>query len=327
MMTKLLSMLALVAVLLVAGCGGDEESGGASEDAGGPETTDLTVGVIPQADATPVYVAIEKGLFEQEGLNVKARPSAGGAAGIPTLVSGDVQIDVGNIVSVLQARQEGIEVTALENMDIIPPDTVMLASSKSSEIKSAEDLEDRKVTIAINTARNLGELMVRQAWEGAGLDWADVKLVQIEFPQMYPALDRGDVDLAWLPEPFKTQAEGDGAHMVIDTTFTEPPMADGMPSAFPVVTDEFLEQNPETLAAFDRAVTKAGQMIEDDPSIAEQTIPTFTELPAEVVGQIKLPTYAPPDTDPAALEKIAQLAEDYGLIEQAPPVEEFFHGG
>jgi ABC-type nitrate/sulfonate/bicarbonate transport system substrate-binding protein len=321
-MRKRLAALCVVSLLTVVGCGDDDDSNG--EGGGGGGTTNLTVGVIPVTDAAPVYVAIEKGLFKAEGLNVKARPSAGGAAGIPTLVSGDVQIDVGNMISVLQARQEGIEVTAIPGLDVIPPDTTMLMSAADSPIKSPDDLQGRKVRVAVNTAGNLGELMIRAAWERAGLDWNDVKLVQIEFPEMIPALDRGDVDLAWLPEPFKTQAEADGGHVILDTTFTEPPMEEGMPSGFPVVTDEFLEQNQEPVEKFVRAVQRAGQMLEDDPKLAEEIIPTFTQLPVEVVRQIKLPQYAP-EPNPEAMETIAGLAEKYGLISEAPPVDDFFH--
>jgi NitT/TauT family transport system substrate-binding protein len=59
MRSRFSNCLALVAVLVAAGCGGEDRDRG---------QTAVTVGVLPITAVAPVYVAIERGYFADEGL-------------------------------------------------------------------------------------------------------------------------------------------------------------------------------------------------------------------------------------------------------------------
>src|SRR5688572_18685688 len=82
--------------LAVAGCGddGDEPGGGGGS---GPATVEIAT--IPTAAAAPLFVGIEQGFFRDEELDVKTQFAAGGAAIIPAIQSGDMDIGFGNTVS------------------------------------------------------------------------------------------------------------------------------------------------------------------------------------------------------------------------------------
>ena len=55
----------------------------AGEPAGEPEKADIKLGIIPIADVAPVFIGIEQGFFEDEGLTVSTEFAQGGAASIP----------------------------------------------------------------------------------------------------------------------------------------------------------------------------------------------------------------------------------------------------
>ncbi|WP_324275495.1 hypothetical protein [Blastococcus brunescens] len=77
-----MSMAAALCTLSVAACGGSSDEEGTPAAGGGgdgaPETTELTVGVQPFAEVAALYVAVEEGLFDEEGLTVTPQVGAGG---------------------------------------------------------------------------------------------------------------------------------------------------------------------------------------------------------------------------------------------------------
>src|SRR6266516_4737264 len=89
--------LLLVAALglLAAACSGGSDTG-SSGSSGGPKISSISIGSLPVVDAAPAYVAEKAGYFKQEGLTVKFQQAQGGAALIPSLVSGDIQVALAN---------------------------------------------------------------------------------------------------------------------------------------------------------------------------------------------------------------------------------------
>src|SRR5690242_6875038 len=99
-MRPVCAVLALL-VLLVAGCGDGEGGGGGGGGASGAET--LKVGVIPIADVAPLYVGMEQGFFKDEDLTIEPQLAEGGAAIVPSVISGDYQIGFSNTTSLIIA--------------------------------------------------------------------------------------------------------------------------------------------------------------------------------------------------------------------------------
>src|SRR5688500_11080403 len=110
-MRRLLTPLAALALLVpVAACGGDDSGDGGGGGGGGggdQEVQQLRVGVIPIVDVAPIYLGVEQGFFEEQGLEVELVPGSGGAAAVPGVVSGDYDFSFGNVTSILLASSEG----------------------------------------------------------------------------------------------------------------------------------------------------------------------------------------------------------------------------
>lgn len=278
----------------------------ADEPAGEPEITDLTVGTLPIVDVAPVHIAIAEGLFEDEGLTVTPEVMQGGAAAIPALVSGDLDIAFGAWPSLLLANQQGIELRAIA--DGVAADegfTQFLAMPDSGLEGNPAGLEGK--TIAVNTLNNLGELAVRWTLEAAGVDFESVQLVEIPFPDMGAALERGDVDVIWASEPIPTIVKDElDAAVVVDSFVGE---MDAFPVAGYQATEDFVAANPRTVAAFQRALAAAVALCAADRSVVIDAVPRYTNLTADLAEAIALPAYR------AALEaSVLQRVNDY-LVE------------
>ncbi len=137
--------LAIAVGLTGAACGGEDETASAN----GLETSRLTLGTMTVADTAPVQLAMEKGLFEAEGLEVKLQTIQGGAEAIPKLKSGALDISFGNFVSLVTAsvKDPGFKPRIVAEGFQSGPKTHTLMVRKDSPYHSIEDLKGKKIAV------------------------------------------------------------------------------------------------------------------------------------------------------------------------------------
>ena len=284
---------------------------------GTPEQPEITVGTLPIVDVAPIHIAIDEGLFAAEGLTVTVEVTQGGAAAIPALMGGDLDIAYGAWPSFLIANAQGLELRAVADGTAARPGFTELLAMPGSELEgNPAGLAGTR--IAVNTLGNLGELAVRSALVEAGLEADAAELVEIPFPDMGAALERGDVDVIWASEPVATLArETLGAVLVIDSYVGS---MEGFPVAGYQASAEFVENNPRTVAAFQRALAAAVARIAADPELVPAIAPSFTNLEPELAGQVALPDFRA-RLDSADLQRVHDFLLEFCLLESKLDVE------
>jgi NitT/TauT family transport system substrate-binding protein len=314
-----------VMAIVAAGCGDDDGGGGGEADAGdegGEATGELTtieVGVVPVVDVAPLYLGIEQGFFEEEGLDVQPAIAQGGAAIIPAVVNGDQEIGFSNIVSLLIGQTEDLPVQVIaqgiQATDDAENDTAAIAVPADSDIQEPADLEG--ATIAINTLRNISELTVKAALEGEGVDVSTLRFVEVPLPDMVGQLESGQVDAAGLVEPFVTTGEDAGHRMIIyDRVATEPEMT----IANYFTTNEYMESNPEVVEGFVSAINRSLEYATENPDEARQAIAQYTEIPPDVRERVVLPLWQT-DLNVDSIENTAELMVTHGIAEEQADVD------
>lgn len=304
----------------IAACGSDDgeppAAGGTGEGEVEVQACDLTVGVQPFAQMAALYVAIEENLFEEEGLTVTTQLAPGGGAGIITgIVSGDLDIGYANYVSTIEASVQGLPLRVIRDND--RPDVQALFVMPDSGITEPADLVGK--TIAVNGLGNIMELTSRAALRENGVDPAQVTFVELPPPDMPAALSQGQVDAAWLPEPFVTIVTNQlGARPVLDVF--EGPTED-LPVAGWVTSAQFAQENSNCVEDFRRVMDEAIAMVAADPEKVAQIIPTFTQIPPEVAADLNDTNWAEANN----LEDIRQVEElmrEFGIIDEEFDVEQ-----
>jgi NitT/TauT family transport system substrate-binding protein len=316
-----------VMALIAAGCGDDDGGGGGDEGAetggdgaeSGGELTTIEVGVVPVVDVAPLYLGIEQGFFEEEGLDVQPAVAQGGAAIIPAVMQGDQPIGFSNIVSLLIGQIEGLPVQVIaqgiQATDDPENDTAAIAVAADSEIQEPADLEG--ATIAINTLRNISELTVKAALEGEGVDVSTLNFVEVPLPDMVGQLEAGQVDAAGLVEPFITTGEDAGHRMIIyDRVATEPEMT----IANYFTSTDYMESNPEVVEGFVRAINRSLEYATENPDEARQAIAEYTEIPPDVLERVVLPLWQT-DLNVESIENTAELMVTHGITEEEADVD------
>ena len=72
------------------------------------ESSTIRIGSLGIADNVPVLIADKLGYFKDEGISVTVTTFAGGAAALPALFAGKIDIVNSNVISVLLARAQEI---------------------------------------------------------------------------------------------------------------------------------------------------------------------------------------------------------------------------
>jgi NitT/TauT family transport system substrate-binding protein len=301
-------MFIAVALAAVA-CSGPAGSSSPAHSSGQLETPQVTLGVLPIVDVAPVYLAINQGLFADEGLTVTPEVVQGGAAAIPALQGSDLDIAYGAWPSFLVANQQGIELRAVSD-GVAATRGFMEFLARPGTPYEGDPSAMGGTTVALNTLANLGELALRDTLADAGLDYAAVTAIEMPFPEMGAALDNGSVDIIWSAEPGVTANKASvGAVTVIDSYVGD---MEGFPVAGYFVTREFAAQNPNTVAAFARALQAAADMLNADRALRIETVGSYTELPVDLLADVSFPEYHG-RLEPATLERVYAKMLEHGM--------------
>jgi NitT/TauT family transport system substrate-binding protein len=306
----------LLATTVLASCGGDDSDDGASSaEPGKPEKASITVGVLPLADLAPFYIAIDDGMFKAEGLKVTPKQASAGAAQIAQTVSGDVDIAFSNHVSIVQAAQEGVPLRILRENNRAGPQGIY--AMPDSGIEEPADLAGKR--IAINSVKNIQELTARAVLDSHGVDPESLKFLELPPPEALGALEQGDVDAAWLVEPFLTQAERTVDATRVVSAFEGP--TENLPVAGWTATEQFIQENPNTAAAFVRAMDAAMRKAVAEPKAVAEIIPTYTEIAPELAKQLTKPGLAE-RSDLSDLNQLQDLMLKYEILDEGVDLNE-----
>src|SRR5512139_1857253 len=155
------------------------------------------------------WVAIEKGFFRDEGLEVEV---AGIFNAGPEEMSAfaSKSLDVGYLgmapsVTGVANRAASVKAAALANAE-----GSAIVVKADSPARSLKDLAGK--TIAIPGFASVQDFLLRRALDAAGLAPGAVTIIVIKPPEMLPALETGQIDafIAWEPHPTKAVTKGLG---------------------------------------------------------------------------------------------------------------------
>jgi NitT/TauT family transport system substrate-binding protein len=314
-------------VLGLAACGDDDEETGGGAGGGGAtqETTTVKVGVLPISNVAPLYLGIQKGFFEEEGLEIEPAPAQSGNEIVTAMVSGDQPFAFLGYVPAASGRAQGLPIKLIANADngaeTAKEEWTQLMVAKDSAIRDVKDLEGK--TIAVNALKGVGEVVIKAALDKRGVDPNSIELLEVPFPEMPAALERGRVDVIWAPEPFLTSVLGAGGR-AIEAPLTT--LGERFPNGTYATTEQYLAENEDVVERFARAMNKSSDYATENPDEARATIPEFTQIPAEVAEKIRLPLW-PTEIDRDQLQELLDYAVQYGVIEEAPPLDELIWEG
>lgn len=311
--------------LLALGCGGGSEpasSGGGG--GGGQETATVTLGVIPIIDVAPVYLGQEQGFFADQGIELEISAGQGGAAIIPGIVGGSLDVGFTNNLSLVIASAKGLPLqVAASGVDstgdpALDPFTI---STADDSITRPADLAGKRV--AVNAVNSVGDAVVKASVEADGGDPSAIQFVELAFPNMTAAMTAGDVDAAWIVEPFVTIGAPQGVR-VLTTPLLDFTDIDVELSTY-ATSEQFAAGNADVLARFKTAMDQSLEYAQQNTDAVRAVLPTYLDMPPEVAQQVRLPEWNT-DVSRESFEAFADLAESNDLLDGKPDLDTLLAG-
>jgi NitT/TauT family transport system substrate-binding protein len=250
---------------------------------------------VPVLIFAPLYVAIERGYFAQQGIDVELVSTPGGASSFVVLASGRAEVVIGGLgASLFNAAARGLDfkVVGPVHMEKPPVSTPLVVSKKaydSGEIRTVADLRGKKVSV--NVIGSATEFWLHSALLRGGLTINDVQLVAVNFPDVPAALANGALTAGLLGEPFVTLAEEQGQVVRLSEDFIN-----GVQVTAVYFSGEFIRRYPKLAAGFMVAWLKASRDLYGDGYQRDdisRIVEKYTGVPAAVVKKARPPFHEP----------------------------------
>lgn len=330
---RLFALFVLVIVMILTACGSETESGTNSESSSnGLTPVTLQLKWVPQAQFAGYYVALEKGYYEEEGLDVTIAPGGPDIVPEQQVANGAAHIGVDWVASLLPHIEQGLPLVQIAQ--IYQESGLLLISKKDAGIESPEDLEDKNV----GNWMGGNEFELLALFDKYGFDPnSDLSFVKQAF-----TMDQflsGELDAA-------SAMTYNEYHVVLESGVSESDLnvIDMNDEGVAMLEDnlfankEWLEENKETAAKFLRASIKGWQEAIKNPEGAVDIIMAESEEGSSTrehqltmmkeVAKLVVPEGFDPEkigqTDAEMFQQTADIAHQFGVIEKPANVEEAF---
>jgi nitrate/nitrite transport system substrate-binding protein len=259
-----------------------------AQEARPPEKRDLKIGFIAITCATPLIMADPLGFYKRQGLNVQLNKTAGWALIRDKIIN--KEHDASHFLSPMPlAMSMGLGSTQL------PVAAATIQNINGQAITLALKHKDRRdprswkgMKFAVPFDYSMHNLLLRYYVAEHGLDPdKDIQIRVTPPPEMVANLRAGNIDGFLGPDPFNQRAVYDEIGFI---HILSKDIWDGHPCCAFGMTEEFIQQNPNTFAALYRAVLLAAEMARQPKNrelIAKVISPTaYLNQPETVVNQV-----------------------------------------
>ena len=336
---KFIKIIAILSVMvgLMAACGKKEvnkatntgsqsssqnssQSSSQSKDKAGSTSGEYKYGKIdiPGKDGAlcgaPIYIAYEKGFFAEQGFDVNLISAdfetrkIGLNNGTIPIVNGDFQF--------FPSIENGVKVKVVDGLHF---GCIKLIVPKDSPIQSVQDLKGKRISVDEigGTPHQVASVWLEKNGISAKQEDGEVTFLPFSDGNLaVEALNKGEVDVAALWDPFGSVQEKTGKYRVILDISKDEPFA-GKYCCFLYASEKLLKESPEKVAALLRAYRAAQDWISKNPEEAVDIIINGKyaqiedrELAIELIKSYQYPSYSDREEVPErVLENILYFAE------------------
>lgn len=255
---------------------------------------EILIGYWPIVGGLPLYVGIEKGLFKQAGLNVRAVKFASPQQVVEAMITGRIH-----------GCANGTATGALGLGAITSPDLFKIICSNPSNEKM---VLDEFLVPTNSTAKSIADLKGKRIASGPGVQnvtmakiilekngFTDPKIIELPVGQHVPSLAAGQIDGVYTLEPTGTVARMKGLGKVLETgVIAKYVLGDASAPWFggaAALTSSFINADGVRARQVINAYGEAVKFIQQHPEEARQYVAGYTGIEAALVKEVPLPGF------------------------------------
>lgn len=236
------------------------------------------------------YYAVDEGLFKKAGLDVDFQLFTGGSAISQAVNGGMIDFGISTPIQIANAVEHGIPfiVVAPAGLNTVKYSSGQLIVAKNGPIQSAKDLEGK--TVALNALRTVSELALLEWLKKGGADPSKVKLVEMIFGEMGPAVERGTIAAGSDTEPALSLALKSNGVRVLANTYTS--IAPQFLISAWFTTQDFARKNPEACRRFATAILESAKWANTHFKETGDILVKYGKLDPDLVRSMQRVVYA-----------------------------------
>lgn len=273
----------------------------------------------------PMYVAINEGFFEEEGLSIDLSTGQGADKTMQQLLSGNVDIGFSGPEQVVYIYNQGREDYPVVFGQLTQRDGSFLVGREEEENFDWSSLNGKE--IIGGRPGGIPEMALEYVLKQNGLNPEnDVKMVtNVDFTATAGAFKSGIGDYVALFEPTATMLEKDGAGNIVSSIGNE---AGNISYTCFYTTKSYMDENPDIIQKFTNAIYKGQQWVQQHTSeeVADSIISFFPGTDKEVIVKVidnykNIEAYSEtPEVSEDGLNKLMDIIQGYdeSLITERP---------
>ena len=244
----------------------------------------VSIGMTTWIGNTPLFIAQEKGFFQERGLNLDVKIFGTVAEAFPSFTVG--QLDAVSPVTseAVSLAAQGVDYRTVLVMDTSEGADGILARNT---IKSINDFKGKKIAVQQG---GVGHFFLLQILAEAGLSGNDIQIVNTTPDAAAAAYEAGNIEVAYSYSPYmeKANTAQKQGRIIYDSSKMPTAIADVY-----VFRTEFIDEHPESVAAFVDGVLQGLEFLktnrEEGVAIAAKKLNVTPEDLATQLQGISLP--------------------------------------
>ncbi|MFC1902937.1 ABC transporter substrate-binding protein [Chloroflexota bacterium] len=208
-----------------------------------------------------VYIAQEQGYFADNGLDVIIKDYEAGKLAADALLAGEADISTSADFVLVSNSFEHDDLRVLGTVALA--NLIELVTRKDAGINQPSDLKGKRIG---TTCKSAAEFFLGTFLTFNGLSLQDIEIVDLKPSEIVDAVVNGDIDAGFTWEPNIFEVKGRLGVNVISW-----PGQSGRDFYFILLTkEEFIEENPQVIERFLRALKQAEEFIKENEAEARE---------------------------------------------------------
>ncbi|XJZ29128.1 ABC transporter substrate-binding protein [Bacillota bacterium Lsc_1132] len=233
----------------------------------------------------PEYVALAKGFFKQEGLDVTLTTTWGGDKTMTALLSGGTDIALVGSETSIYVYSQGTKDPVINFAQLTQTDGTFLVSREKIDQFSWDQLKGK--TFLGQRKGGMPQMVGEFVLKKNGIDpHKDLKLIQnIDFANIANAFASGTGDFVQLFEPTASIFEKEGKGHIVASFGTE---SGHVPYTVFMAKQSYMKKNPKQIESFTRAIYQAQQWVDSHSvqEIAKAIQPYFKDTDIQIIETV-----------------------------------------
>jgi NitT/TauT family transport system substrate-binding protein len=288
------------------------------------DLTHVNVADLPLWLAAADWLALDKGFYEKQGLDVHINTIASPTLALAGLASGSYDIfGTCGITSAASAHLGGVPLKFIAPAAGTAPGLQGVVVAKDSPIKSRRDLAGKTIglTSVGGSAQEVDSLWLSQG----GVDPTKVSYVPLPSANIATAIQQGRIDAGQVPEPFLSQALATGQFRKLgDDSVSNGPY--GTITAGFCASNDFIDKNPAAVKGFVKAILAANKYVSTHKAEAKKEMTKYAGLTADQAAAAHIGAY-PQVLGVKSMQKQIDAAARFGILKQRFDVKDMIWSG